>query len=393
MDRLSSKASINTDHEVEDTEGTDYLDSFVESMQNQTQTFSTADSNHASGKRRNRERSEKSKQQNVNVLATLTPARVVRHHMAHTDNPRVNAFAERFEAAVLFADISGFSKLAEKLQKELSCAANAAENLSAYVGQSLDKMVRLICSMGGDVIKFAGDAILCVFDVKQFGSDLYQATVCAVQVARDLLSLELGGKNVTLSVHCGVGCGEVNAFHVGGVKNRWEYVITGDPVEQIGSAEGDAGSGEVVISKQAHALIGYNVKGEVIKETGNYRVDEIHDRKDFPTRKIVLDELSTFLSDNSEAASAVTRMLRCYVPLPVLMAIESGQSLWVAELRIISTIFCRLIGLSFSEESDLALIHSAVKWVQTSIDSYEGILLRFIVDDKPVSAVRTHLCM
>ena len=72
-----------------------------------------------------------------------------------------------------------------------------------------------------------------------FDGDLYQATVCSVQVARDLLDLDLNAGGTRLSVHCGVGCGEVFAFHVGGVKDRWEYVITGDPVEQIGSASNE----------------------------------------------------------------------------------------------------------------------------------------------------------
>jgi class 3 adenylate cyclase len=69
-------------------------------------------------------------------------------------------YAETYDAAVLFADISGFSALAEDLVKTSNNSAHAAENLSSYVGNSLEQMVASICQMGGDVVKFAGDAIL-----------------------------------------------------------------------------------------------------------------------------------------------------------------------------------------------------------------------------------------
>ena len=75
-------------------------------------------------------------------------------------------WAEEYEAAVLFADISGFSQLAESLKRELKCSLNAAEDLSFYIEKCLDQMVQVIVGNGGDVIKFAGDACLAVFDAK-----------------------------------------------------------------------------------------------------------------------------------------------------------------------------------------------------------------------------------
>ena len=59
--------------------------------------------------------------------------------------------------AVLFADISGFSKLGEALvKKHRGNLEKAAEELSGCIGKNLDKMVHVICESGGDVIKFAG---------------------------------------------------------------------------------------------------------------------------------------------------------------------------------------------------------------------------------------------
>ena len=95
-------------------------------------------------------------------------------------------WAEKYDAAVLFADISGFSDLAEVLKKELTCSANAAEDLSFYIEKCLDQMVRVIVKHGGDVIKFAGDACLAIFDAKYFQNSLPKATLGAVHAALEL---------------------------------------------------------------------------------------------------------------------------------------------------------------------------------------------------------------
>jgi hypothetical protein len=109
-----------------------------------------------------------SKVHKLKQLVSLVPRLVVDRaiQVAQTSNQSealgifCQSYAETYDAGVLFADISGFSALAEKLAKSLNNGAHAAEDLSGYVGTSLQKMVKLICDMGGDVVKFAGDAIL-----------------------------------------------------------------------------------------------------------------------------------------------------------------------------------------------------------------------------------------
>ena len=143
------------------------------------------------------------------ICRLLVPSRIIeyymtkatsimeRHSSTANDNENISElpllemkpYAEQYDAAVLFADISGFSRLAEELQKELGDATNAAEDLSNYVGNSLNKMVEVITEAGGDVIKFAGDAILAVFPTSK-SSNLAASTLTACRVALDLLNLK-----------------------------------------------------------------------------------------------------------------------------------------------------------------------------------------------------------
>lgn len=64
-----------------------------------------------------------------------------------------------FEAAVLFADISGFTDLSDKYQN----FDNGASKLSMFLNFYLGTMVQEILSHGGDIIKYAGDAFIAIF--------------------------------------------------------------------------------------------------------------------------------------------------------------------------------------------------------------------------------------
>eukprot|EP00919_Chromeraceae_sp_WS-2016_P001000 GHVR01002503.1.p1 GENE.GHVR01002503.1~~GHVR01002503.1.p1 ORF type:complete len:207 (-),score=80.06 GHVR01002503.1:351-971(-) len=57
-----------------------------------------------------------------------------------------------------------------------------------------------------------------------------------------------------LTIHIGVGCGQIAIMQVGGELGRWEYVVAGPPLAQISIAEPLASSGETVVSPQVYAL-------------------------------------------------------------------------------------------------------------------------------------------
>jgi class 3 adenylate cyclase len=74
---------------------------------------------------------------------------------------------EHLKAAVLFSDISGFTALTERLaQRGPDGAEELTKHLNAYFGQ----LIELINDRGGDIIQFAGDAMLLTLPVlKQQG--------------------------------------------------------------------------------------------------------------------------------------------------------------------------------------------------------------------------------
>ena len=81
----------------------------------------------------------------------------------------------RFSAAVLFADISGFTPLTEALATELG-PQRGAEVLTSILGDVISAVIDELDRYGGDVIYFSGDAITCWLD----GDDGRRATACAL---------------------------------------------------------------------------------------------------------------------------------------------------------------------------------------------------------------------
>jgi class 3 adenylate cyclase len=83
-------------------------------------------------------------------------------------------------------------------------------------------------SQGGDVFKFAGDAILVVWPPSD--EDLTTLTrragQCALEIKDKLQDVKFQ-HNITLSVKIGVGVGEISILHIGGVFGRMEYCATG----------------------------------------------------------------------------------------------------------------------------------------------------------------------
>ena len=93
----------------------------------------------------------------------------------------------------------------------------------------------------------------------------------------------------------------------------------------------------------------------------------------------------------------------------MVLAVEGGQNVWMAEFRFITTLFIRLSGLKcvprserpcplsrlqheartppggmrrYESTDDLDLVQKAITAVQDSLYAYEGTWCRFIVDDK-----------
>src|SRR5688500_14393605 len=109
----------------------------------------------------------------------MRPEALVRYVPAHVAKriarglPAV-AFSEEVPAAALFADISGFTSLSERLGKR---GPEGVEELTRVLNTYFGRLITAVTAHGGDVVKFAGDALLAFWPVENDAAELDRAEI------------------------------------------------------------------------------------------------------------------------------------------------------------------------------------------------------------------------
>jgi class 3 adenylate cyclase len=145
-----------------------------------------------------------------------------------------------------------FTPLAEQLAKQ---GPAGAEKLSEILNDYFQSLIALISDRGGDIVKFAGDALMAIWlDDNDEGEGLHTAVLrasqCALEIQRRLGKYE-SKENLRLSLHICISAGQVTGMHVGGYRSKWHYVLTGEPLNQLAPAIHEAQAGDVVLSPEA----------------------------------------------------------------------------------------------------------------------------------------------
>lgn len=99
------------------------------------------------------------------VLASYVPNIILKHCVDRVKGQAWTPISHDFDGAIVFCDISGFTALTERLASE---GPYGAEKLVAFLNDYFGKLVRLVMDFGGDVMIFAGDALLAVWKVPMF---------------------------------------------------------------------------------------------------------------------------------------------------------------------------------------------------------------------------------
>jgi adenylate cyclase len=148
---------------------------------------------------------------------------------------------ERRLISALFADVSGFTSLADRLDPEelLEVIDPIISGLSSIVGR-----------YEGYVEKFAGDALLALFGAPiSHEDDAERALLVALEMHAELARLcEASPYDAELTLHCGVNSGHGIA-RILGSDARMDYAVLGDSVILAQRLESAAPKGETYVSE------------------------------------------------------------------------------------------------------------------------------------------------
>ncbi len=305
----------------------------------------------------------------LGTLASYVPALILRR-LESDPTPIAAPTEERFPAAVLFTDITGFTRLTERLAKQgLAGIEGLSQVLSTYFGRAIE----VLTAHGGDVVKFAGDAIIAIWPA--WDEDL---PTVALRAAQGGLALQaaLQALAVTaaesLTMRSALGVGDMAAVHLGGERHRWEFFLAGAPLVQVSRTQRYARPGQVALSAEACQLIGARCELEPLVEE-NARLLAVRDAfAPAPARSFAL---------TAEAETA----LWAYVPGAVRSRLIAGQTGWLAELRQATVLFVNLPDLNYTTSLDRA--QAMMRDLQTILYRYEGSVNKISVDEKGITLV------
>jgi len=296
----------------------------------------------------------------------------------------------------LLVDISGFTKLSSQF-----CDQGKAgiDDLQLATNGFMGQLVDIIYKFGGDIIKFAGDAIICIFsadfipsaDAKalrrsSFGSiasvdgrEQHDLETCSVEYsvtintpssvsAEVVLRVMHCAKLLTdvqtdkLTVHVAMSCGEMCFGILGGFENRWECLISGPCIHQLSGCLDDAPSKHAVISrrcartvKEAFASIesrsfealttaletsGGRYNFSILPlASGNYRIVDVVFAAAAEVTSLSYKTMVKFEWNDEERRVLVQQ----FVPLPIAEQLDRSSSLhYIAEIREVTTMFIKV---------------------------------------------------
>src|SRR5215207_4414581 len=154
------------------------------------------------------------------------------------------------DGSLLFFDISGFTPLTERLSKR---GKAGVEQLLDILNGVIAPLVEAAAELGGDTVKFGGDALLIAF-----GGPGHARRACAAawDMQRALAPYrrrKTSAGIVSLRASAGVASGSVQAFLVG---DRFrELVLAGPVTSEVMGLEREANAGEVLVCAASAAAI------------------------------------------------------------------------------------------------------------------------------------------
>ncbi|BBZ96726.1 adenylate/guanylate cyclase domain-containing protein [Bradyrhizobium diazoefficiens] len=204
---------------------------------------------------------------------------------------KIDSEANRRTITVLFADLSGFTAMSERLDPEV---------MQTLQNGLFEELTAAVQSFGGFVDKFIGDALLALFGAPAAHEDDPER---AVRAALDMIDrtarLSERAKAYAgspLLLHVGINTGHVVAGGLGaGVAKS--YSVTGDTVNTTQRLQSMAAPGEVLVGPLTHRLtrhaFSYDSLGEVSLKgkMGSVLVHRLKEPLDTPRAARGLDTL------------------------------------------------------------------------------------------------------
>jgi len=312
------------------------------------------------------------KKQALLRLARLIPRNLL-DYLVESEAGDAAEYSYSGEAAVLFADVSGFTALSERLAK---LGRIGAEEITRLLNRFFGEMINVVEERGGVLTKFSGDAMTVLFFPDGSANIAARAASAALEILRRMAaytSLATAAGEVHLKLKIAVALGEVSCGVVGDVEDGESYFVAGEGIDLLTAAEEQAASGELIVTQAVLERLGSLAKSEE-RGASHHRLYELEYDEAKGITPLAIEKLT-----DEKAAKLETAIL------PLVnqkLRQRLGQSKRVAEHRPVVVLFINFTAQDYNKADSRRRLDSFFRRVSKQVNRFDGWINKIDIGDK-----------
>jgi class 3 adenylate cyclase/tetratricopeptide (TPR) repeat protein len=165
------------------------------------------------------------------------------------------------EGSMAFVDISGFTKLTERLAKR---GRVGAEEMSDILDATFGALLRVVGVDDAQLVKWGGDAVLLLFDGPDHAQRAARSAFRMRRALRELSQRPTSSGSVSLKMSVGIHSGRFHFFLVGDPDIHRELIVSGPNASMTAEMEAVAEAGQIVLSDAAARQLDERLLGAAV---------------------------------------------------------------------------------------------------------------------------------
>ncbi|XP_070318851.1 adenylate cyclase type 10 isoform X3 [Odocoileus virginianus] len=160
---------------------------------------------------------------------------------------------DNFDGVLMFVDISGFTAMTEKFSTAMYMD-RGAEQLVEILNHYISAIAEKVLIFGGDILKFAGDALLALWKVerRQLKNIITVVIKCSLEI-HGLFETQESEEGLDIRVKIGLAAGHISML-VFGDETRNYFLVIGQAVDDVRLAQNMAQVNDVILSPNCWQL-------------------------------------------------------------------------------------------------------------------------------------------
>ncbi|XP_007935921.1 adenylate cyclase type 10 [Orycteropus afer afer] len=305
-----------------------------------------------------------------------------------------------FDGVLMFVDISGFTAMTEKFSRAMYMD-RGSEQLVEILNHYLSAIVEKVLIFGGDILKFAGDALLALWKVerKQLKNMITVVIKCSLEI-QGLFDTQVSEEGLDVRVKIGLSAGNISSLIFGDETHNY-FLVIGQTVDDVRFAQNMAQMNEVILSPNCWQLCDHSiveieripdqraVKVNFLKPPSTFNFDEFFTKcmtfmDYYPSgdHKNLL-RLACMLKSNPERELSLQK----YVMESILKQIDDKQLRgYLSELRPVTIMFVNLLFKEQDKPEEIGqAIQDACVHITSVLKVFRGQINKVFMFDKGCS--------